>query len=236
MREAPRRAALIALAIGVQRLAARLGAAFTTAVAPPSVAADAHQDFDLAACTRKQSTPQRLTCRDDSRHRRSRSGPERVQRSDPHLWTGPQSGAILCPHSWPTRWGAAVETTCRSLRSSRPFLTTLQFYCSRAHMAQSDVGVWGTAPCSWPHRGREAAPCTQGASNSSPAAYAGLPSTPRGRSVGELHKVDSAALKSGLFIFERLDLELTDPCWPNRLGDPCDRHNPTRSARFGGSV
>jgi hypothetical protein len=87
MREAPRRAALIALAIGVLRLAARLGAAFTTAVAPPSVAADAHHDFGLAACTGKHSTPQWLMCRYDSRHRRTRSGPERVQRSDPHLWT-----------------------------------------------------------------------------------------------------------------------------------------------------
>lgn len=40
---------------------------------------------------------------------------------------------------------------------------------------------------------------------------------PRGRSVGELQKVDSAALKSRLFIFERLDLELSGPSWPNRL-------------------
>jgi hypothetical protein len=38
-----------------------------------------------------------------------------------------------------------------------------------------------------------------------------------GRCVGELQKVDRAALKSRLFIFERLDLELTDPFWPNRL-------------------
>ncbi len=45
-------------------------------------------------------------------------------------------------------------------------------------MAQSAAGVWGTAPCSWPHRGREAAPCTQGASTSSPAASASRPSTP----------------------------------------------------------
>jgi hypothetical protein len=87
MREAPRRAALIALAIGVLRLAARLVAAFTTAIAPPSVAADAHQDFDLAACTGKHSPPQWLVCRYDSKHRRTRSGPECVQRSDSHLWT-----------------------------------------------------------------------------------------------------------------------------------------------------
>jgi hypothetical protein len=124
MREAPRPAALIALAIGVLRLAARLVAAFTTAIAPPSVATDAHQDFALAACTVEHSPPQWLARRYDSRHRRTRSRPERLQRSDPHLWTRSPSGAILCPHSWPTRWGAAVGTTCPSLRSSRPFLTT----------------------------------------------------------------------------------------------------------------
>jgi hypothetical protein len=54
--------------------------------------------------------------------------------------------------------------------------------------------------------------------------------------VGELHKVDSVALRSRLFIFERLDLELTGPAWPNRLADHCDYRNPTQSARFGGSV
>ena len=34
--------------------------------------------------------------------------------------------------------------------------------------------------------------------------------TPRGRCGGELQKVDSAALKSRLFVFERLDIELTN--------------------------
>ena len=93
MRQAPRRAALIALAIGVQRLAARLATAFTAAVAPPSIAADAHQDFALAACTGKHSTPQRLICRDDSRHRRPRSGPSACSAAVPHL-PGPSPGAV----------------------------------------------------------------------------------------------------------------------------------------------
>ena len=52
MSEAPRATALIALPSCVLRLAARLSAAFTTAVAPSSVAADAHQDFDLATLAR----------------------------------------------------------------------------------------------------------------------------------------------------------------------------------------
>ena len=67
-------------------VAAGLGAAFTAAVASASVAAHAHHDFDLAACTGKHSPPQWLVCHCDSRHRRTRSGPECVQRSDPHLW------------------------------------------------------------------------------------------------------------------------------------------------------
>ncbi len=50
---------------------------------------------------------------------------------------------------------------------------------------------------------------------------------PRGRSAGELPKVDSACLKSRLFIFERLDLELIGPSWPNRLA---------QSDGFGGSI
>jgi hypothetical protein len=35
--------------------------------------------------------------------------------------------------------------------------------------------------------------------------------TSRGHCVGELQKLDRATLKSRLFIFERVDLELTDP-------------------------
>ena len=143
----------------------------------------------------------------------------------------------LIPERCNTVPALVANTVGRGGRNNLPVIAvvapvlddSVQFYCSRAHMAQSDAGVWGAAPCSWPHRGREAAPCTQGASTSSPAAYAGLPSTPRGRCVGELQKVDSAALKSRLFIFERLDLELTDPSWPNRLVI-------LQSARFGGSV
>jgi len=111
-----------------------------------------------------------------------------------------------------------------------------QFYRSQPRLAQPDVGVWGAAPCSRPHRGREAAPCTQGASTSSPAQPQQACQAPaRGRSVGELHKVDSVGLRSRLFIFERLDLVLTDPAWPNRPADHYDL-NPTQSARFGGSV
>jgi hypothetical protein len=37
--------------------------------------------------------------------------------------------------------------------------------------------------------------------------------------VGELQKVDSAALKSRLFIFGRPDLGLTEPSSPKRLAD-----------------
>ena len=111
-----------------------------------------------------------------------------------------------------------------------------QFYRNQPRLAQTEVGVWGAAPCSRPHRGREAAPCTQGASTSSPAQPQQACQAPaRGRSVGELHKVDSVGLRSRLFIFERLDLVLTDPAWPNRPADHYDL-NPTQSARFGGSV
>ena len=48
---------------------------------------------------------------------------------------------------------------------------------------------------------------------------------PRGHCVGELQKLDRAALKSRLFIFESVDLELTDPSSPSRLADPCDHRN-----------
>ena len=218
MRQAPRRAALIALAIGVQRLAARLAAAFAAAVAPPSIAAYAHQDFALAACTCKHSTPQRLICRDDSRHRRPRSGPERLQRrcSVPHpLWTWSQSSAILCPHSWPTRWGAAAGTTCPSLRSSRPFLTTRGSSTARRPRWPNRMWGYGAQPHS-------AGPIGAAKQRPVPRAHplqAQQPrqadeAPPRGRNGGELQKVGSAALKSRLFIVERLDLELTDRTRP----------------------
>ena len=240
MRQAPRRAALIALAIDVQRLATRLAAAFAAAVAPPSIAADAHHDFALAACTCKHSTPQRLICRDDSRHRRPRSGPERLQRScsAPHLlWTWSQSSAILCPHSWPTRWGAAVGTTSLSLRSSRPFLTTRGSSTALGPRWPSRMWGYGAQPhVAGPIGAAKQRPVLRAhplqAHQPQPADQA----PPRGHCVGEPQKVDSAALKSRLFIFERLDLGLTDPSWPSCLADPCDHRNLAQSLRFGGSV
>ena len=196
MRQAPRRAALIALAIGVQRLAARLAAAFTAAVAPPSIAADAHQDFALAACTCKHSTPQRLICRDDSRHRRPRSGPERLQRScsAPHLWTWSRSSAILCPHSWLTRWGAAVGTTSPSLRSSRLFLTTRDSSTALGPGWPSRMWGYGAQPhVAGPIGAAKQRPVLSAhplqAQQPQPACQA----PPRGRNVGELQTVDSAA-------------------------------------------
>lgn len=78
MREAPRAAALIAPPGLALRRATRLFAARPAAVAPPTVAAAAHQHFNLAACTGEHSSAQRPGRRFSSRHRHARSSPERA--------------------------------------------------------------------------------------------------------------------------------------------------------------
>jgi hypothetical protein len=90
----------------------------------------------------------------------------------------------LIPERCNTVPALVANTVGRGGRNNFPVIAVVapvldnsgQFYCSRAHMAEPDVAVWGAAPCSWPHRGRDAAPCTQGASTSSPAASARRPS------------------------------------------------------------
>jgi len=136
MRKAPRAPALIASPRLAQRGTPRLCAAFTAAVASPSVAHAAHQHFGLAACADEHSRADgpRLgpAQHSGSRNRRSGSSPESALRNEPNRrrrpWTSSPAGAILRTHSWLTRWGAADETTARSSRLPRPFYNMAQFY------------------------------------------------------------------------------------------------------------
>jgi hypothetical protein len=122
MGKAPRTPALVAPPGLAQRRPSRLRAAFTPAIAPPSVAHAAHQHFGLAACADKHSRADALAHeparRASSRHRRSGSCLERAPCSEPNRrrrqWTSSPAGAILCTHSWLPRWGAAVGTTSPS--------------------------------------------------------------------------------------------------------------------------
>jgi hypothetical protein len=151
MRKAPRAPALIASPRLAQRGTPRLCAAFTAAVASPSVAHAAHQHFGLAACADEHSRADGPGLgpaqHSGSRHRRSGSSPESALRNEPNRrrrpspspWTSSPAGAILRMHSWLTRWGAADETTARSSRLPRPFYNTAQFYRVFASAARPRV-------------------------------------------------------------------------------------------------
>jgi hypothetical protein len=132
MGKAPRTPALVAPPRLAQRGSPRLCAAFTAAVASTSVAHAAYQHFGLAACADEHSRAHGPglgpAARSGSRHRRSGSRPESALRSAPNRrrrrWTSAPAGAILCTHSWLTRWGAAAGITGLSLRLPRPFYNT----------------------------------------------------------------------------------------------------------------
>jgi hypothetical protein len=131
----PGAAALIAPSSCPHRRPARLVAAALAAVALPSVAGAAHQHLALAA--RADESPRagrsrhRLGHRPRCRHRHSGPSPGIAMRGAPaaqSVWTRRVAGAILHPHSWPTRWGAAAGITashcgCRA-RSDTPRSST----------------------------------------------------------------------------------------------------------------
>lgn len=158
MGEASRSAVLIASPSLQQRCPARLSAALACAVALPSITAAAYQHFGPAACTGKQSAARRPAHRYGSRHRLARSSPESTLHSRTNPWTSSPADAILCPHSWLTRWGAADGTTGLSLRLPRPFHNTPPFYLAfawtRANTSATELaplaptrrGGWGGTP------------------------------------------------------------------------------------------
>jgi hypothetical protein len=155
MGKAPRTPALVAPPRLAQRGTPRLCAALTAAVASPSIAHAAYQHLGLAACTDKHSRAHRPglgpAARSGSRHRRSGSRPDSAPRSAPNRrrrrWTSAPAGAILCTHSWLTRWGAAAGITGLSLRLPRPFYKPT-FYrgLACATSATRLLGGWGGTP------------------------------------------------------------------------------------------
>ena len=137
MGEASCAGALIASPRLAQRRTPRLRAAFTAAVAPASVAYVAHHHLGLAACTDEPPGADRpgkgSTRRSSCRHRRARSNLLSALRGRTNLPTldgiARRCNTLLALVV--TRWGAAVETTCRSLRLSRPFYFTVLFYLGK---------------------------------------------------------------------------------------------------------
>ena len=166
MGEAPRATALIPPPSLALPCVARLCAAFTAAVALPPIASAAYQHVALAARAGKRSATRRPAAnRSSSTHRLARSSLGHAAwqpTGSQHRWTCSPAGAILCAHSWLTRWGAVVETTCPSLRLPRPFYNTApvlprlrpgaQSFASvvrqrpLAGRPPSHHGVWGEPP------------------------------------------------------------------------------------------